>query len=157
VYYSDWVRVLQKAKYLFKYGKQLVEHAPAPTTDLLLRVTGDGSQHNNEQPQLTDGRTILDAFIDQPRTLRTFLERAVKQHVSSSTPSDKHARECCTLLELYLRDYEHTPTASSEKQLLEYIRQYVCVSDGLANAAMMLCETFHFTPGILLLLDKLKR
>nr|XP_010942636.1 vacuolar protein-sorting-associated protein 11 homolog [Elaeis guineensis] len=98
-----------------EYGKILVEHRPAETVDILLRLCTDGGESTTRRTSssmhllmLPSPMDFINIFVHSPQSLMDFLERYISKVNDSPAQVEIHN----TLLELYLSDTLNFPSVS---------------------------------------------
>lgn len=167
-----------------EYGKLLIEHKPAETIEILMKLCTEEGTHAYMLPSPVD---FLNIFIHHPRSLMIFLEKYINKVKDSPAQVEIHN----TLLELYLSSdltfplmsqsqanigengasngklpQEHKDTKAEndhqerlEKGLLLLKRAWPSDQEQPlydVDLAIILCEMNAFKEGLLYLYEKLK-
>lgn len=141
---------------LKKYGLILMEKCPEETTDLLKKLCTNYRESNwqsdndlldmNSQVDRANCEDFIHLFVNSPDRLIDFLEHLVR-----------NLSECSqlvynTLIEHYLCRWKSNP--KSEERLMDIMRNHVESFD--RNHVLILCSTYDFWPGIMLIYEEQK-
>lgn len=141
---------------LRKYGLILMEKCPIETTELLkklctnYRETNARSENNfldtNMHVDRANCEDFIHLFVNSPDRLIDFLEHLVRNLTDCSQLVYN------TLIEHYLCEWK--TSAQSEERLMYIMKNHVESFD--RNHVLILCSTYDFWPGIMLIYEEQK-
>lgn len=141
---------------LKKYGLILMEKCPDESTELLKKLcTNYREEHSSHGSDFLDTSSHIDRancedfihlFVHSPERLIDFLEHLVRNLTNCSQLVYN------TLIEHYL--YQWKTDRKSEERLMDILKNNVESYD--RNHALILCSTYGFWPGIMLIYEEQK-
>lgn len=139
---------------LKKYGLMLMEKCPIETTELLKKLCTNYRESNarsdndffDSHVDRANCEDFIHLFVNSPDRLIDFLEHLVRNLTDCSQLVYN------TLIEHYLCEWKTNP--KSEERLMDIMKNHVESFD--RNHVLILCSTYDFWPGIMLIYEEQK-
>lgn len=141
---------------LKKYGLVLMEKCPDETTELLKKLCTNYRESSafsenelldtNSEVDRANCEDFIHLFVNSPDRLIEFLEHLI-ENLSNCSQLVYN-----TLIEQYLCQWKTNP--KSEERLMDIMKNHVELFD--RNHVLILCSTYDFWPGIMLIYEEQK-